>query len=537
LNYPNGQLARQGELVGGRREGPWVHYHDNGQTEAVGAYHDDHPEGPWTYWYASGTKQAEGRYHKGRQHGRWRFWYANGNEKADGWYTNGLRTGAWCFWNEAGKRVKRGDFEADRATLHWSWWQPDDRLREDGYFLRDAHGGPWTRWDGATAHRRWVPLPDGWELVRELGEDGKPRREGFLHDGRPAGRWVSRHANGTRRLTGDFADGRCTGRWIAWRPDGSVLATGFVTEGRPTGIWLVYDDGVAREVDTELEVRAPTTRAGEWSKGDEWKTASALSVVDRWLSEIETPVSRSAIVEPGAAAPTEAATLPLPAPEDIGEPVRRQPSFTEREIEAWKRWVEYYASGVMKSVSKWADMDYDGAPPGSKRPGRGKPSKSSAWLGKPVPVTRFKTGDGHAFDLAALRGKRVLVCVMYGFGGLVCPYCPQQLRALVRESAKFAKRDTRIVVVYPGSKQKLDAFMACYREQYADGEPPFDVVYDPGLALSKSLGVVVEGNLSEPTTLVLDRRGTVGYAYVGANKADRPPLAEVLEAVEDLGSQ
>ena len=39
----------------GKRDGPWVSYHDNGELSYKGTYKDEKPDGPWVFYKEDGT--------------------------------------------------------------------------------------------------------------------------------------------------------------------------------------------------------------------------------------------------------------------------------------------------------------------------------------------------------------------------------------------------------------------------------------------------------------------------------------------------
>jgi peroxiredoxin len=171
----------------------------------------------------------------------------------------------------------------------------------------------------------------------------------------------------------------------------------------------------------------------------------------------------------------------------------------------------------------------------ARRLGEGDRARAEALVGKRLPVTRFHTHDGKELDLEQLRGRRVLLIVLRGFTTQVCVYCFAQTAELVPLQKRFADLDTEVVVVYPGSRSRLEAFLQCCRSEFADGRPPYHMVYDPDLELSKALGIT--GNLARPSALILDREGVVRSAYVAEselNVADRPPAKELISRLEEL---
>ena len=46
---------RQGAFKDGKKDGPWVQYHDNGQLKSKGIYRDGKENGPWISYNSDGT--------------------------------------------------------------------------------------------------------------------------------------------------------------------------------------------------------------------------------------------------------------------------------------------------------------------------------------------------------------------------------------------------------------------------------------------------------------------------------------------------
>jgi len=67
-------LLSQGALVAGKREGPWVLYHENGQKMSAGNYQRGKAEGKWTFWDTAGKKAAEGIMRQGKPAGEWKHY-------------------------------------------------------------------------------------------------------------------------------------------------------------------------------------------------------------------------------------------------------------------------------------------------------------------------------------------------------------------------------------------------------------------------------------------------------------------------------
>lgn len=130
--------------------------------------------------------------------------------------------------------------------------------------------------------------------------------------------------------------------------------------------------------------------------------------------------------------------------------------------------------------------------------------------------------------------KNVVLVFTEGFaGGMLCPFCKTQTSRLVANYDKFADLDTEILVVYPGSRDHLDEFVAAAKktEKAEVDNVPFPLVLDEDLAAVSYFNI--QSNLAHPSTFIIDKQGNVRLAYVGADmSADRPSVAAMLRVVE-----
>lgn len=146
---------------------------------------------------------------------------------------------------------------------------------------------------------------------------------------------------------------------------------------------------------------------------------------------------------------------------------------------------------------------------------------------------------GEPVRFADLLGKKnVLLVVMRGFsGGMICPMCTTQTSQLAAAHDAFAALDTEVLIVYPGDDSHLDEFLsaASIGEKADIADVRWDVVIDPNLAAVKLLDI--EDNLAFPSTFLFDKRGRVAFAYVGADRTDRPSVSALLGKVKQLDAQ
>jgi peroxiredoxin len=145
----------------------------------------------------------------------------------------------------------------------------------------------------------------------------------------------------------------------------------------------------------------------------------------------------------------------------------------------------------------------------------------------------LKAPDGKSVDLKQYRGKKNLVLViMRGYPGFVCPNCSAQTSRLVSNYEEFVKRNTEVVVVYPGPTEHLQEYISVSRTQAGNLPVPFPILLDEKFAAVDRLGI--RGDLAKPSTYILDKEGEVRFAYVGATTADRPSLKAILQQLDAI---
>ena len=147
----------------------------------------------------------------------------------------------------------------------------------------------------------------------------------------------------------------------------------------------------------------------------------------------------------------------------------------------------------------------------------------------------FFDTTGQRVSLKKFLGKKNVVLVFTeGFaGGMLCPFCKTQTSRLVANYDKFAKLETEVLVVYPGTRDHLDEFVeAAKKSEKAEVDRvPFPLLLDEELSAVGYFNIA--SNLAHPSTFIIDKRGNVRLAYVGADMtADRPSIASMIEVLE-----
>ena len=151
----------------------------------------------------------------------------------------------------------------------------------------------------------------------------------------------------------------------------------------------------------------------------------------------------------------------------------------------------------------------------------------------------FTSAEGVKSQLREHVGERAAVIVVTrGNTNPICPYCSTQTANYIRDYEEFRRRGAEVLLVYPiasfGDRDRLTAFLSDARTRLGDANRPvpFPVLFDVELAAVTQLGI--RQDLSKPATYIVDRDGTVRYAYVGAHWGDRPSVKAVLAELDKL---
>ncbi|QGJ68428.1 Hypothetical protein PBC10988_0870 [Planctomycetales bacterium 10988] len=143
----------------------------------------------------------------------------------------------------------------------------------------------------------------------------------------------------------------------------------------------------------------------------------------------------------------------------------------------------------------------------------------------------FTDGEGQSFDLRQFYGKKhVVLVIMRGFSGFVCPYCQTQTSRLITNYQEFVDRGAEVLVVYPGPLEHVDEFVQSSQQLANTNATPFQILFDPGLQAVEELQI--KADLAKPSTYILDKGGAIRFAYVGEERYDRPSLQVMLQQLD-----
>ncbi len=150
----------------------------------------------------------------------------------------------------------------------------------------------------------------------------------------------------------------------------------------------------------------------------------------------------------------------------------------------------------------------------------------------------FRTDKDQQLKLADHIGNfnMVLVFTRGYFGGTICPFCTTQTAQLAASHSEFIKRSARVLIIYPGAEEHLMDFAAAVtrvdREKADIQAVKWPVLLDRNLSAVNLLDIAAE--LAQPSTFIIDKQGNVVFAYVGANRTDRPSVQALLDQLDAL---
>jgi thioredoxin-dependent peroxiredoxin len=161
---------------------------------------------------------------------------------------------------------------------------------------------------------------------------------------------------------------------------------------------------------------------------------------------------------------------------------------------------------------------------------RSEPPKT----GDRAPDFSLKTLDGETVQLSKLTSKsRVVVVVLRGWPGYQCPLCTQQVHDLVKGADDLKAREVKMVFVYPGPAQALQAHAA---EFLKDKTWPKDFLFvtDPDYTMVKAYDVRwdAKNETAYPSTFVIDRENKVQFAKVSKEHGGRIKLKDLLAELD-----
>ena len=134
---------------------------------------------------------------------------------------------------------------------------------------------------------------------------------------------------------------------------------------------------------------------------------------------------------------------------------------------------------------------------------------------KPAPALKLADLDGTVHDLAALKGKVVLI----NFWATWCPPCRREMPSMERLSQALAGEPFVVLAVDVGEDaDTIDAFTS-----QLDTVPTFPILLDTRSRVMQAWKVA-----GLPTTYLVDKRGRVVASAIGGREFDHPVMVEAI---------
>lgn len=228
--YENGQLKEEGEKIGEKKIGSWIHYNQNGEKLAQGQYWEkgemNGKIGKWYYYYEDGTTKEAVNYRsvsytsgKVRSHlwGEYFSWYENGKLKERGNYANEVEMWYGTGYNE--------DF--NRKTGIWTEYYDNGQLkRKEGYGDNHVYE-TYYKSGQMESVKEYVKINRKIQLrtvttYYKNGDLKSLKKYNYISDNNRA-TWESYHPNGQLKEEGIFKNGDKHGKWEYYDSNGNLL--------------------------------------------------------------------------------------------------------------------------------------------------------------------------------------------------------------------------------------------------------------------------------------------------------------------------
>jgi peroxiredoxin len=157
-------------------------------------------------------------------------------------------------------------------------------------------------------------------------------------------------------------------------------------------------------------------------------------------------------------------------------------------------------------------------------------------VGDKAPDFSLQTLDNQSIRLSDLTSKsRVVLIVLRGWPGYQCPICTRQVQEYIAEAEGFAAVKARVVMVYPGPSDNLEA----HAKEFMQNEQwPKEYIYvtDPDYKMVNAyrLRWDAPNETAYPATFVLGPQGDVLSAKISHSHGDRTRASDILEELKRL---
>ena len=132
--HDNGQLRLKETLKNGKKDGPWIYYHDNGQLNKEVTLKNGVKDGPWVSYHRNGQVESQGTYKDGKEDGLWIFYYDNGQLKSKRTYKNSKREGYENSYHRNGQVESQGAYKDGKKEGLWILYYDNGLVSSKGTY-------------------------------------------------------------------------------------------------------------------------------------------------------------------------------------------------------------------------------------------------------------------------------------------------------------------------------------------------------------------------------------------------------------------
>jgi thioredoxin-dependent peroxiredoxin len=159
-------------------------------------------------------------------------------------------------------------------------------------------------------------------------------------------------------------------------------------------------------------------------------------------------------------------------------------------------------------------------------------------VGDKAPDFTLKTLGGQSVTLSGLTASnKVVLIVLRGWPGYQCPICERQVEDYIASAAKFDDAKARVVMVYPGPADALQAHAKEFLEMKGKVWPnDFIFVIDPNYSMVNACNLRWDApkETAYPSTFVLDEKGVIHFEKISHTHGDRSKAADTLEELKQM---
>ncbi|HEX5397555.1 MAG TPA: peroxiredoxin-like family protein [Verrucomicrobiae bacterium] len=159
-------------------------------------------------------------------------------------------------------------------------------------------------------------------------------------------------------------------------------------------------------------------------------------------------------------------------------------------------------------------------------------------VGDKAPDFTLKTLDGKSVTLSSLyASNKVVLIVLRGWPGYQCPICERQVGDYIATAAKLDEAQARIIMVYPGPADALQAHAREFVDMKGKQWPEdFTFVIDPDYSMVNAYGLRwnAPNETSYPSTFVLDKKGVIHFEEISHTHGDRSKASDTLKELQQV---